>query len=250
MTAQTGIIYYTLDGSDPRIPGTSVEPISGDTLVIGNADKEVLIPTGPVSENWKGGQTFDDSSWISGTGGVGYERGFGYETLINTDVGAQMFGRNSSCYIRIPFTANNNLSEFNFLTLNMRYDDGFIAYINGTEVQRVLFTGTPAWNSQADGNHEAQGFESFDISSRINTLRQGQNLLAIQGLNVSTTSSDFIISAELKAGRVSSPSGGGVSPNAVRYTGPITLTESTQLKARVLDNDSWSPLTEAFFIIN
>jgi len=247
-----GTVYYTLDGSDPRMPETSGAITNSATLVTEDAPKRVLVPTGTIGYMWRSSYDFDDSSWISGTGGVGYERGSGYETLINIDVETQMYGRNTTCYIRIPFTVTGDLSSFNFLTLNMQYDDGFVAYINATEVQRTLFssatgTGTPAWNSQADGNHEAQGFESFDISSRINTLRQGQNILAIQGLNVSTTSSDFIISAELAAGQVSSPGDSGISPDAIRYDGPIILTESTQVKARVLDNGSWSPLTEATF---
>jgi len=252
MTAPMGTIYYTLDGSDPRLPGTLGPTSTSSTLVPEGAAKKVLVPTEPVSDDWKGGQAFNDRSWITGSGAVGYEAGSGYEELINIDVGGQMYNGNTSCYIRIPFTVDISPSEFNFMMLNIRYDDGFVAYINGVEVQRTLFssatgTGTPAWNSQADGNHEAQGFESFDISSRINTLRQGQNILAIQGLNVSTTSSDFIISAELAAGQVSSPGDSGISPDAIRYDGPIILTESTQVKARVLDNGSWSPLTEATF---
>jgi len=250
-----GTVYYTLDGSDPRLPETSGAITNSTTLLTEDAPKRVLVPTGTIGYMWRSSYDFDDSSWISGTGGVGYERGSGYETLINIDVEAQMYERNTSCYIRIPFTVTGDLSSFDFLTLNMQYDDGFVAYINATEVQRTLFssatgTGTPAWNSQADGNHEAQGFESFDISSRINTLRQGQNILAIQGLNVSTTSSDFIISAELEAGQSSSPGDSGISPDAVRYDGPITLTESTHVKARILSTGSWSPLTEATFTIN
>jgi hypothetical protein len=249
ITSSSGTIYYTLDGSDPRLPGSSGATIDSTTLVAETASKEVLVPTGSVSESWKSSYVFDDSTWISSSGRVGYERGFGYETLINIDVGEQMYNSNTSCYIRIPFTVDSSPSEFNFLTLNMWYDDGFIAYINGTEVQRVLFTGTPAWNSQADGNHEASDVESFDISGHLNLLRQGQNILAIHGLNVSANSSDFIISAELVAGVSSAPSSTGVSPTAVRYTEPITLTKSTHVKSRVLDGSTWSALNEATFAV-
>ncbi len=37
----------------------------------------------------------------------------------------------------------------------------------------------------------------IDVSEYIGLLREGANLLALQGLNVSTTSSDFLVSAEL-----------------------------------------------------
>jgi hypothetical protein len=160
-----------------------------------------------------------------------------------------MYGTSTSCYIRIPFTINSNPSSFNFMTLNMWYDDGFIAYINGVEVQRALFTGTPAWNSIAEGNHEAGGAESFDVSNHLSILYQGNNILAIHGLNVSTTSSDFIISAELVAGVSSAPSSTGISSAAVRYAGTITLPKSTHVKARVLDGSTWSALNEATFAV-
>ena len=47
------------------------------------------------------------------------------------------------------------------------------------------------------------GFDDIlDLSDRIDLLRQGDNLLAIQAMNNSTTSSDFIISAVLEGKKV------------------------------------------------
>ncbi len=250
MTASIGTIYYTLDGSDPRLPGTSSGTVSSTTLVADNAAKKVLVPTAAIGADWISNMRFNDNLWISGSGGVGYERSTGYESLIGIDVGAQMYNKLTSCYIRIPFTISGSPSGFNSLTLNMRYDDGFIAYINGTEVHRELFTGTPAWNSTTSTNHEVDGVESFNISDYLNTLHQGGNLLAIQGLNVSTGSSDFLISAELVAGQGSSSnSNSGISSSAIRYTSPITLTKSTHVKSRVLDGSTWSALNEATFAV-
>jgi hypothetical protein len=90
----------------------------------------------------------DDSAWTSvtsGPGGVGYERSTGYEQYLSIDLGAQMYNRQATCYIRIPFTVSN--TTYSNLLLKMRYDDGFIAYLNGTEVARRNFTGNPRWNS-------------------------------------------------------------------------------------------------------
>jgi hypothetical protein len=44
--------------------------------------------------------------------------------------------------------------------------------------------------------------------------------------------------------------GGSVSPSAIEYIGPITLTNNTHVKARVLDDDEWSALTEAVFAVS
>ncbi|NQT03753.1 MAG: lamin tail domain-containing protein [Planctomycetes bacterium] len=249
MESPSGTVYYTLDGSDPRQTEAASQLGTNTHLITQSTAKKVLVPTGSISDDWKDYLPFDDSAWISGTGGIGYERGSGYEALIDIDVAAQMYNDNTSCYIRIPFTVKEKPDSFDFLTLNMRYDDGFIAYINFTEVQRVLFTGTPAWNSRADEGHEAQSVESFDLSDYLGELRRGQNILAIHGLNISTTSSDFIISAGLTAGQSSSPIDSGISPAAIEYTEPITLTRSAHVKSRVLNGSNWSALNEATFAV-
>jgi hypothetical protein len=249
MASPTGTVYYTLDGSDPRQTQTASQEGTITNLVIRSAAKKVLVPTGTINDRWKDYLPFDDSAWISGTGGIGYERGSGYEALIDIDVETQMYNGNTSCYIRIPFTVDEKADSSDFLTLNMRYDDGFIAYINSTEVLRVLFTGTPAWNSRADNNHEAQSLESFDLSDYLGELRRGRNILAIHGLNVSTTSSDFLISAELIAGRRGSTGDSGISPAAIEYRGPVMLTGSKHIKSRTLDDGTWSALNEATFAL-
>ncbi len=46
-----------------------------------------------------------------------------------------MRGINATAYIRIPFTAVNPTS-YESLVLKMRYDDGFVAYLNGVQVAR------------------------------------------------------------------------------------------------------------------
>jgi hypothetical protein len=248
-------VYYTLDGSDPRLRGLPRQDTNTTPLGAESNAKRVLVPAGPISDDWKGGQSFNDSAWpacVGSPGGVGYERGSGYENLITLDVGDQMFRKNATCYIRIPFSINDNPDSFDFMTLKIRYDDGFIAYINGVEVARGNFTGTPTWNSGANADRakaEAAGFENIDISASLRALQRGYNILAIHGLNSSTTSSDFLISAELIAGKISPPGSGGTSPGVLQYIGPITLTHSTHVKARVLNGNVWSALNEATFAV-
>ncbi len=198
-------VFYLLDDltitglANPALfPGT---PTEGFTLVGEGAPKRVLVPAGPIAEAWKASVDFDDSDWLDGTGGVGYERSVGYEQFFNIDVQDQMYGRNASCYIRIPFTVSaDEIANATGLLLRVRYDDGFIAYLNGVEIQRALFDGVPAWNSGASSNHsdiDAIGFQDFDASQFWGLLTPGENLLAIHALNETVTSSDFLISVEL-----------------------------------------------------
>ena len=193
----------------PGVANPSVRTITTTTtLVYEQADKRVLVPTGSISDDWKGGGPFNDSAWAlctGGPGGVGYETGSGYQSLITLDTEAQMYGsgKNNTCYIRVPFTVDaNTLANINRLTLKVRYDDGFVAYLNGQEIGRANFTGTPSWNSHADNAIEAsvQDFDTYiDISQYIGALKAGANILAIHGMNASATSSDFLISVVLDA---------------------------------------------------
>jgi hypothetical protein len=254
LSAAGGTIWYTLDGSDPRVPGSDAPPEESLVWVPESAAKRVLVPTGPVDDAWRAGVDFDDSAWLSGTGGVGFERSTGYEPYFQTDVGNLMYGRNASCYIRIPFNvALESPRDIARLVLKVRYDDGFVAWLNGQEVQRVALEGTPAWNSRALSNHnddEAVNFETFDISAHIDKLQRGSNLLALQGLNAGSTSSDFLISVELTALEAAPPGlPSGVSPGALRYTVPVTLDASACLKTRALSGGTWSALNEAVFAV-
>ncbi|MEN6428885.1 MAG: CotH kinase family protein [Phycisphaerales bacterium] len=250
----SGVLYYTLDGSDPRPADAAASVLDATTLLAEAASKKVLVPTAAVDDSWRTSLTFDDSSWITGTGGVGFERGTGYENYFAIDLVNTMYNRNASCYIRIPFTISANPATFNFMTLNVRYDDGFVAYLNGVEIARASFTGTPAWNSAASSSHDDSAaivFEGFDVSAYVGLLQQGQNLLAVQAMNSSTTSSDFLVSVQLAGGEMSTPDAGGLSGSVHVYTGPIPITESTQVKARVLvagnSYSPWSGLAQAIF---
>ncbi len=192
------------------------------TLVTEKDAKSVLVPATDIGYNWIGNaEPYDDTGWdqiglSDCPSGVGYENNPGdainYTDLITHDVGAQMSGIMTSCYIRIPFVLDVDPNELNSLTLKIRYDDGFVAYINGKELTRDNFDAAippmPDWNDEADGLHddnEARLLQPFRVNriddpNVFNALQRGDNMLAIHGMNDSTGSSDFLISAQLDAG--------------------------------------------------
>ena len=67
---------------------------------------------------------------------------------VGTDIGAVKV--NSSAYIRIPFTSPDP-SQFGALTLNMQYNDGFVAYLNGVEVASRHRAGLAEFSVHSDG---------------------------------------------------------------------------------------------------
>ncbi len=108
--------------------------------------------------------------------------------------------RNSykTVYTRKTFNVSN-ASSVTGMTLMMDWDDGFVAYINGVEVARAnMPAGTPDYDTNASGGHEAGILETFDLSPYTGNLVTGTNVLSIEGHNRSMGSSDFSMIPELE----------------------------------------------------
>ena len=149
--------------------------------------------------------TFDDSSWVSGTNGAGYEVGEGFEKLItpNFNFVGQMHYKATSLYLRFPFELGelDSINAAKNLLLRMKCDDGFIAYINGHEVARMNAPENAQWHSRATSSSDDGAnstFAAFNINKHRDKLHKGRNLLAIHGLNISPESTDFLMVAELQ----------------------------------------------------
>jgi hypothetical protein len=122
-----------------------------------------------------------------------------YTNYINTDVRTQMYGSNATAYVRIPFTVSNT-NTFDSLQLLMRYDDGFAAYLNGHLIASANAPALLAWNSTATQRHldpQAVQWAAFDISAARTWLLPGNNMLAIQALNIAANNTDFLMQAQL-----------------------------------------------------
>lgn len=262
MTATDPTVYYTLDGSDPRVATTVVETSPPVTILTEAAAKSVYVPT-TTTDGFTDGLgydwnelNYDDNSWTTGTGGVGYETGSGYDAYFDIDVESEMDDQYGSCLIRIPFSITaGSLSGMQVAELRVRYDDGYVAYLNGVEVARKNFAGVPDGLSTSDSLHNdgaAINLETVDISAHFDLLNDGgSNILAIHGMNEKVGSSDFLISADLVvSGSGTSGISGDISASAIVYTGPVQIDESTLVRARVFNGSSWSALNEAFFTVN
>ncbi|HVR75874.1 MAG TPA: chitobiase/beta-hexosaminidase C-terminal domain-containing protein [Planctomycetota bacterium] len=238
-------ILYTLDGSDPRLEGGAISPsamsleeLSSATFLVPGAPARYLVPRdAALLETWTQ-PGFDDSAWTPATTGIGYDRSGDFTEEIATDIELELRGVNGSIYIRVPFDAAEP-AQYTSLRLRMKYDDGFVAYLNGTPVASREAPSPAAWNSIATGarpDPQALVFESMDISDHLDILRSGANVLAIHGLNASVSSSDFLIVPEIAAGSA------GVKGVAIH--------ETAILRARALSGNDWSALLEAAFYID
>jgi hypothetical protein len=111
-----------------------------------------------------------------------------------TNTSAAMLNVNAGVLTRSAF----GLSELpDCPVLHVTSDDGFVAWINGTEVARR--------NAPASLTHDAAataagtGTVSVPLGGFPGLFHTGTNILAVQGLNVSAFDPDFRLSAELSA---------------------------------------------------
>ncbi|RME93492.1 MAG: hypothetical protein D6766_08115, partial [Verrucomicrobia bacterium] len=144
---------------------------------------------------------FTDQGWLTGALGLGYDRGVGYQELITTDVESVLYDQNGSIYVRIPFQIDDP-SEISDLVLRLRYEDGFIAYLNGHEILRANAPEPASWDSVATEAHqdlEAVQPQQHMLRDAVAFLQPGLNVLAFHGLNRTVGSSDFLLVPELEA---------------------------------------------------
>jgi hypothetical protein len=162
-----------------------------------------------------------------------------YDSHVGLNLDVSMDNQNTSAYLRIEFEVAD-ASIYDVLNLKMKYDDGFIAYLNGVVIASDNAPAGPVWNSESTSDHpdsEAVNFVSFPASDHVGALVSGTNVLAIHGLNGDIGSSDFLISPELQAGQSTAASG-------------LELHESTLITARTRVGSAWSAPAEAFFFID
>ncbi|MGI9457605.1 MAG: CotH kinase family protein, partial [Aeoliella sp.] len=120
---------------------------------------------------------------------------------IETNLEAQIAGVNASAFVRLPFSVTDP-NDYDTLTLDMQYDDGFAAYLNGTLVTSRNASASLVFDSAATATRDdadAAQFESFDLSAHLGLLQSGANVLAIQALNASVGDDDLLLTPRLSA---------------------------------------------------
>lgn len=162
---------------------TNAQVTHWETILSPGENWKYIVPTSPVSENWKN-RSFNTSSWLEGPSGIGYGDGDD----------ATVIPQSISVYMRKEFQVVDT-AQINRILLDIDYDDGFAAYLNGVEIGRNLLSGNPInFNDLAEGYHEAmlyQGNSPDRMFIDISLLQNGTNTLAVQVHNQSADSSDL-----------------------------------------------------------
>jgi acid phosphatase type 7 len=136
------------------------------------------------AKGWKGLE-FDSSQWKKG------KAGFGYSDKDDNTI-LEMRNKYTVVYTRKEFVVDD-LSKLEGIGLAAKYDDGFIAYLNGVEVVRSLVDFGEGANAKGFHKHEADRYEFFPLDSYRKHFKKGKNVLAIEGHNADMGSSDFTL---------------------------------------------------------
>jgi hypothetical protein len=139
---------------------------------------------------------YDDSGWLGPA-----ETIFGYGDGDDETELTDMSNQYVSVFIRRTFTVANT-AQVTHLTLGVDYDDGMVAYLNGTQIYRSnLPAGAITHSTFANATREASraedGIDRTYVTLNPGLLIQGANVLAASGHNNTNTSSDFSLSMEL-----------------------------------------------------
>ena len=240
MTGDDGVIYYSTDGSDPRLPGGGLNPNAVEFQ--GGLQSETIIPEGAIwkyldngsdqGQAWRA-SAFDDSAWAEGPAILGYG-----EPVITTTIS---FGPDpAQKYVTAYFRKTVSLSDsagIQSATIRIKRDDGAVVYLNGSEVGRTSMPGgsithlTFANAAPDDG----QGFETLNVP--VNLLQDGENVIAVEVHQASLNSSDCQFDLSLEVVR---PTGSNDS---------LSMSDHTLVRSRVLNGGNWSALNEAFFVV-
>ncbi len=170
-----------------------------EAVVMDGTPWHYLVPTSQPNAAWNNPE-FNDDSWLEGPSGFGY--GDGDDATIVSPT--------PSLYLRHTFQVEN-LDSWLDVDFFMDYDDGFVAYLNGTEIARgnAGVTGAfIAWNQDLATDHEAVLYAGgippifdFDFAG---LLVEGENTLSIELHNVNPTSSDLTARPFLMVGTTAS----------------------------------------------
>ncbi len=163
-----------------------------EAIVLAGDNWQYLPATSAPPSGWNQ-VGFNASAWQTGPGGFGY----------GDDDDATILPAVNSVYLLRAFQITN-LSDILECHLDVDYDDGFVAYLNGIEIARSsnVTQPVPVFNSVLSDGHEAamyQGGLPVRFIFEASMLQEGNNLLAIQFINQGTNSSDLTAIAFLNA---------------------------------------------------
>ena len=282
-----GELRYTTDGTDPRPSGYALPGALQNVIFLTEYGQAGWFA--PTAANGGSALTLADWSGVADPPNAGSwtagQLGFGFDTGVSSsanptlyyvggahlndsawtgetgNVQTAMLDNSSALMVRVPFTVTEDQrNRLVTLKARIRYDDGFVLFVNGVEAgrQNILPASPAVWNATADATpgtfSDALGVTgvTLDISHVLGSLQTGTNMLAILALNKTASDSDLLCLPSLTGSMGVKPT--GLNAPAITspvYSAPLVLSSSTELKARLFMGGTglWGPLVSSNYIV-
>ena len=140
---------------------------------------------------------FDDSSWLRGK--IPF---YSNENIANGSELADMKGNYSTVYVRRKFRITDP-SELGMGSLEIKADDGYVAWLNGIEIASLHKpTTTLRYTSRSSKtNREPIKWDETKIHNLSGSIEKGWNVLSVMLLNYSRSNSDAFLDVRLSANK-------------------------------------------------
>ena len=150
------------------------------------------------ASGWNRRTSYDDSSWMNFTSGLGYDTGGKFNSLISTNIQSTMQNLHNSVCARLKFNVANP-NAYDSYKIRIKYEDGCTVFLNGNSTPIMNYNNPSplAFNSVAANAPNSTWQLWSEVTVPASSIVAGDNLLAIQGCNTSTSSSDFLLLPEV-----------------------------------------------------
>ncbi len=209
-----GVCNVVLSASDGQIRTFKEQSLNVSVRKIGVAftgsPSKLLVPTNSsVDATWRD-LAFNDAAWASKPLAIGYGNTTDFKAALvgGSDIKTQLYNKGTSTYTRVPFQIRSK-NYVGGLKLQMKFDDGFVMYLNGTEILRNnVPAGAPAWNTLASSKRLATNVAvpiEVDLGAFKSLLLDGANVLAIHGLNFKKSDTEFLMAPNFEVQLIDTP---------------------------------------------
>lgn len=253
----TSTFYFTTNGSDPRLPDGSLNPLAIEvraetdpvgprTLVARGAEWRYFdagSEPGPAgSVRWRD-PGYPDGAWARGPAILGFPGSSTVNpvaTLTRRYVNGASPPQVTTTYFRRTFNldATNHMSS---LLVELLRDDGAVVYLNGTELLRDNMNPGSVSYSQFStavvGSPDQNTYSSRTIEA-AHLLRLGENTLAVEIHQCNDSSSDKYFDLALTA-----------LASSAQVVFDLAITNDVSIQSRAFNGVEWSALSESVLTV-
>jgi len=241
VSVQSDEVYYTTDGTDPRMADGSINP---NAIRLGEVETEPIIAKGAEWNYLDTGASlnrkpwtaidYDDSDWKTGKAELGYGDG---DEVTAVSRGPEPSSKyHTTIYFRKKFQIEESVNKS--LLIRLLRDDGAIVYLNGEELFRSnMKIGTVRSSSYAEKRNSSKNSRIyFPYFIELPNFKPGKNIFAVEVHRGSRSDKDLSFNFEATV-----LDAAGV---------PVVIDKTSTITVRAKSDNIWSAPSTASIVIS